>query len=365
MIEKPPVTHSASSGDLSLDRRYAWAEAALKDGDARAAVEILDQTLAQAGGFVAAWHLYGLAREALGHHEDAATAWRQCLDLDPADHFGARLDLARIGAMPAEQATSENFAGTLFDGYAERFDSHLTQALDYTAPALLMEALRRLSPLSPACGGEGLGMGGRAGYGSTVSPRLTPPHPGPPHRKRGEGEETALPESGALRFGAVYDLGCGTGLMGEAIREAAGFLAGCDLSPRMIERARAKTRKDGGALYDKLAIAGLTSFLVSRPDASADLVVAADVFVYLGELGPAFAQSARVLKDGGLLAFTTQSHEGAGVIVGADRRFAHAEPWLLRRLAQAGLAPALVEAASTRRDRGQAVPGLLIVARKA
>lgn len=179
MIEKPPVTHSASSGDLSLDRRYAWAEAALKDGDARAAVEILDQTLARAGGFVAAWHLYGLAREALGHHEDAATAWRQCLDLDPADHFGARLDLARIGAMPAEQATSENFAGTLFDGYAERFDSHLTQALDYTAPALLMEALGRLSPLSPACGGEGLGIGGRKASAPAciASPSGTAPHP--------------------------------------------------------------------------------------------------------------------------------------------------------------------------------------------
>lgn len=313
MIENPPVTHSASSGDLSLDRRYAWAEAALKDGDAQAAVEILDQTLAQAGGFVAAWHLYGLAREALGHHEDAATAWRQCLDLDPADHFGARLDLARIGAMPAEQATSENFAGTLFDGYAERFDSHLTQALDYSAPALLCDAVGRVRP--------------------------------PP-------------------FDIVHDLGCGTGLMGEAIREAAGFLAGCDVSPRMIERARAKTRKDGGALYDKLAIAGLTSFLASRPDASVDIVVAADVFVYIGDLGPAFAQSARVLKDGGLLAFTTQSHRGSGVVVGEDRRFAHAEPWLLQRLAQAGLAPALVEAASTRRDRGQAVPGLLIVARK-
>src|SRR4051812_31814637 len=123
MTEKASISHSASSGDLNLDRRYAWAEAALKEGDAAAAVEILDQTLAQAYGFTAAWHLYGLAQEALGRNEDAATAWRQCLDLDPNDHFGARLDLARIGAMSAEEATSENFSGTLFDGYAERFDS--------------------------------------------------------------------------------------------------------------------------------------------------------------------------------------------------------------------------------------------------
>ncbi|SEF50943.1 methyltransferase domain-containing protein [Bosea lathyri] len=318
MIEKGSTTHSASSGDPTLDRRYAWAEAALKDGDAQAAVEILDQTLAQAYHFTAAWHLYGLAQEMLGRNEDAATAWRQCLTLDPNDHFGARLDLARIGAMAAEDATSENFSGALFDGYAERFDNHLTQALHYNAPALLKETLARISDNA-----------GRA-----------------------------------FRFETVYDLGCGTGLMGEAIRAETGFLAGCDLSPRMIERARTKLRTDGEPLYDKLAVAGLTSFLVSRPDHSAELVIAADVFVYLGELGPVFAQSARVLKPGGLLAFTVQSHPGDGVVVGADRRFAHAESWLRQRLEEARLRPLSVETASTRQDRGVAVPGLIVVAEK-
>jgi predicted TPR repeat methyltransferase len=318
MIEKGSTTHSASSGDPTLDRRYAWAEAALKDGDAQAAVEILDQTLAQAYHFTAAWHLYGLAQEMLGRNEDAATAWRQCLTLDPNDHFGARLDLARIGAMAAEDATSENFSGALFDGYAERFDSHLTQALHYNAPALLKETLARIS------------------------------------------DNAGRP----FRFDTVYDLGCGTGLMGEAIRAETGFLAGCDLSPRMIERARAKLRTDGEPLYDKLAVAGLTSFLASRPDHSAELVIAADVFVYLGELGPVFAQSARVLAPGGLLAFTVQSHPGDGVVVGADRRFAHAESWLRQRLEEARLRPLSIEPASTRQDRGVAVPGLIVVAEK-
>ncbi|KPF70924.1 hypothetical protein IP69_08320 [Bosea sp. AAP35] len=315
MIEKASTAHLAGSGDPTLDRRYAWAEAAFKEGDAQACVEILDQTLAQAYHFTAAWHLYGLAQEALGHKEEAATAWRQCLDLDPNDHFGARLDLARIGAMAAEDATSENFSGTLFDAYAERFDSHLTQALHYTAPALLKAALATFCDNADR----------------------------------------------AFRFDTVLDLGCGTGLMGEAIREQAGFLAGCDVSPRMIERARAKTTAASSPLYDKLAVAGLTAFLSSRPDASVDLILAADVFVYLGELRPAFAQTARVLKRGGLFAFTVQSHDGEGVVVGADRRFAHAEGWLRGRLKEAGLRPLLLEPASTRQDRDVAVPGLLVV----
>lgn len=318
MTEQGSSAHSAGSGDPRLDRRYAWAEAAFKDGDAKAAIEVLDQTLVEAPSFTAAWHLYGLAQEALGRNEDAATAWRQCLALDPADHFGARLDLARVGALPAEEATSENFSGTLFDGYADRFDSHLTGALQYRAPALLKEALGRVCALN----------------------------------------------NRNFHFETVYDLGCGTGLMGEALRARSDFLAGCDLSPRMIERARLKTTDDGRPLYDKLAIAGLTSFLASRPDKSTDLVIAADVFVYLGDLTPAFMQSARVLKIGGLIAFTVQSHPGEGVIVGADRRFAHADPWLRRKLHDARLKPLRVEEASTRQDRDQPVPGLLVVAER-
>ena len=310
--------HFASSGDPVLDRRYGRAKAALEDGDPQAAVEILDQTVAQAYHFTAAWHLYGLAQEALGHKEDAATAWRQCLDLDPADHFGARLDLARIGALPAEEATSENFSGALFDAYADRFDNHLTETLQYKAPAALKAALIR------CCSNAGR----------------------------------------PFRFDTVYDLGCGTGLMGAAIREQCSFLAGCDLSSRMIERARSKTAPAGAPLYDKLAVAGLTSFLTSRADHSADLVTAADVFVYVGELAPCFAQSARVLEPGGLLAFTVQNHDGEGVVVGADRRFAHAEGWLRQRLDETGFVPLIVEPVSSRQDRGQPVPGLLVVAER-
>ena len=134
--------------------------------------------------------------------------------------------------------------------------------------------------------------------------------------------------------------------------------------PRMIARAGTKTRPDGAPLYDKLAVAGLTEFLASRPDHSADLVIAADVFVYLGELSGAFAQSARVLKPGGLLAFTVQSHAGEGVIVGEDRRFAHAESWLRDRLAEAGLSAVNIATASTRQDRGVPVPGLVVVAQR-
>ncbi len=84
----------------------------------------------------------------------------------------------------------------------------------------------------------------------------------------------------------------------------------------MIAKARAKN------LYDRLAVADLLDFLAAEPAESADLAVAADVFVYVGDLDPVFAASARVLEPDGLFAFTAQSlGEGAGFHVGEDLRF--------------------------------------------
>ena len=127
--------HFASSGDSRSTAAMAGREAAL-DGGRRAGLRRDPRPDAGAGlslhRRLASLRARPGERSAI--NEEAATAWRQCLTLDPNDHFGARLDLARIGALAAEEATSENFSGVLFDGYAERFDSHLVETLRYNAP---------------------------------------------------------------------------------------------------------------------------------------------------------------------------------------------------------------------------------------
>ena len=65
----------------------------------------------------------------------------------------------------------------------------------------------------------------------------------------------------------------------------------------------------------------------------ADLVLAADVFVYVAALEAIFGEVHRVLKPGGFFAFTVQAHDGDGVILGADSRYSHGEPYL-RALAE-------------------------------
>lgn len=298
-----------SSGDLLADRRYAWAEAALAEGDAGAAADLAAQVLEIAPGYGPAWLLLGRARAAdPGMRAAAAEAFRAALALDPDDALGARLHLAELGEAAADgDAISPAYVRALFDGYAGRFERHLVEGLGYRGPALIRDALVRL---------------------------------------RG-------PEA---RFDAVLDLGCGTGLMARALAGRAETLAGVDLSPGML----AEARRTG--LYARLHEGDLRSFLAAEPAGRADLAVSADVFIYLRAIGPVLEEAARVLAPGGLFAFTIQGHPGErGAVLGADGRYAHGVETVREDAAAAGLTVALLETAEIRHQNGVGVPGWLVV----
>ena len=99
----------------------------------------------------------------------------------------------------------------------------------------------------------------------------------------------------------------------------------------MIERARAT------GLYAELEVADMVEGLRGKPDASADLVLAADAMVYVADLAPVLREAARVLAPGGLLAFTAETHDGEGVILGEGLRYAHGAAYV--RASVAGRRP--------------------------
>jgi predicted TPR repeat methyltransferase len=156
----------------------------------------------------------------------------------------------------------------------------------------------------------------------------------------------------------MLDLGCGTGLGGGAFRPIVDRLVGVDLSPAMIAQAAAK------GLYDHLVTADIAKFLadVAGDAAQHHLVLAADVFVYVNDLAPIMAAVARVLASGGVFAFTVETHSGDGVKLLPTLRYAHGAPYIRRALAEAGLAPASIQPAAVRSEKGVPVDSLVVVA---
>ena len=154
----------------------------------------------------------------------------------------------------------------------------------------------------------------------------------------------------------AVDLGCGTGLAAAAFAREVDYFIGIDLSPRMIERARSS------GLYAQLEVAEMVEGLRSKPDASAEIVLAADAMVYLSDLAPVLHEVKRVLVTGGLLAFTVETHRGDGVMLGEGLRYAHAAPYVRASIRDAGLALSQFEELSARNEDNVPAPGLVVVA---
>ncbi|MFD2032252.1 methyltransferase domain-containing protein [Ancylobacter dichloromethanicus] len=106
----------------------------------------------------------------------------------------------------------------------------------------------------------------------------------------------------------------------------------------------------------------MVAWLRERPAREVDLLFAGDAFCYLDDLAPILAESRRVLEPGGLLAFTTETHDGEGVLLRDTLRFAHAQDYVRAMLAAAGLALLAFTDEWARKERDQPVPGLVVVA---
>ena len=300
------MTHnSLASGDLIADRRFAYAKAAADEGDWSAAADVFEQALERAPHWAAAWFALGEAREKLGDLDAAAQAFRQALAADPSDAHGAMARLALIGRTDPPDALPQAYIARLFDDYAPRFDAHLTENLGYRAPALIADALNAVAP-------------GR-------------------------------------RFASGLDLGCGTGLMGETLRGRIDHLTGVDHSEAMIAKARER------GVYDRLVVGDAAALLMREPPEAFDLIIAADSLVYIGDLAPPFAAVGAALAADGLFAFSVESCEGEGFALEPTMRFAHGRGYVEATAREAALRPLLIQSASTRREAGADVPGLICV----
>jgi predicted TPR repeat methyltransferase len=267
-------------------------------GQPAPALDLFDRALALDARPAALWTLRGNVLRELGRLEDAAASFRAALERG-GDAEMNRYFLAGSAGDAAPAHPPRQYVQALFDGYADGFDAHLQQVLKYDAPQRLLQPL----------------------------------------------------EAAGRKAEAALDLGCGTGLCGPWLRRMARRVVGVDLSPSMLARARASGH------YDALEQADVADYL-GGAGAAFDLVVAADVFIYVGALEEVFARLAARMPAGGVFCFSVEEAQGEGFALRPSLRYAHSEAYLRGLAAAHGFRVEALERGAVREDQGAPIPGI-------
>lgn len=271
----------------------------LRLGNVEKALQAFDRALQEDPGCASAWSERGSLMRELHRFEEAACCFEKALALggDP-ELNGYYLASVRDGDTPT--TPPRRYVEALFDDYAADFQSHVVEKLNYRGFEVLLKPLL---------------------------------------------------DTGK-RYRQVLDLGCGTGLCGALIAPQADTIDGVDVSKAMLEQAR----KLG--VYRELIHADLGEFLAATA-LRVDLILAADVFIYVGDLATIFRSVRRILEPGGCLAFTVElAKEGRDIQLLPSLRYAHSEAYIRRLAGEARFTSVRISEAPIRHDQTTPIMGL-------
>ena len=145
-----------------------------------------------------------------------------------------------------------------------------------------------------------------------------------PRRNPGSQSQHRSVNRTAVRFRRALDIGCGTGLVGAAVHDIVDELEGVDISAKMIDQSRRK------ALYNALYVDDAAAFLGRSAEHGSDydLIVAADVFIYVGRIDAIFAAARRRLAEGGLFVFSVETLDRGDYALRQSGRYAQSDNYI-------------------------------------
>ena len=294
--------------DIETESTYSVGKTALVNGRFDVAIRCYTKILDMDPDYDDA--IWGLAESYYGMRDfDEALKWyRTYSEKYPVDHE-ARHMVAALGDGPKPLRASDSYVRETFDHFAEEFDKQLLEELGYRAPKLIHSLFREV-----------------------------------------------WPSAGADLV--ILDAGCGTGLAGIEFKAQASHLVGVDLSPKMLEFAG-----DRG-IYDKLHEGELAAFMRAN-EAKFDLIVAADVFCYIGDLQESLEAASVTLKPEGMLLFSVESQSKRGYSLTGSGRYAHKPAYIRKSAQSAGFKEIVGRNDTLRTEYGAAVKGYMTVLRKA
>ena len=218
-------------------------------GDFKLAIASYERALRCKEDYVEARYNLGNLLFDLQEVDAAEACYRLCIQYDPDDAYGARLLLAKAqkGTLPAQASVAQ--MRMLYDKKSDTWD----RVGDYRAHILVAEELRK-----------------------SVSGRRVD----------------------------VLDAGCGTGLVGEQLKDLTAALTGVDISPAMLAVAQKKQT------YAHLFQGDAVAFMKSHPN-SYDGIVSAAMLIHFGDLEPIFTAAHGCLRGDGNFIFTLFPASGA------------------------------------------------------
>ncbi len=257
----------------------------------------------------------GGALKAQGKLDEALACFQQQVRLTP-ENGEAQHHIASLTGNTTERAPIQ-YVESVFDGYADKFDTHLQSVLKYEAPEKLV---------------------------ALITQNATPP---------------------AEKWN-ILDLGCGTGLVGSAIAPYARQLVGVDLSAKMLKKAQARN------LYQRLERFDLLTMMQGEKTSCYDVIIAADVFIYLGKIDEIISEVKRLLCPGGVFAFSIEalgalSNEQASQGIQREYqlentgRYSHSPGYLTRLAAAAGFLQQEMVATQIRLEQDKPINGYLVL----
>lgn len=195
----------------------------------------------------------------------ARELYAKVIALDPDRHSAQHMYATLTGEVG--QAPPREYVRELFDRYSDYFEDNLVKDLEYNTYCILRQAIDVL-------------------------------------------------DENRSRYAHALDLGCGTGLAGEAFHSACRHLTGVDLSERMISLAAGKN------LYSELHCTDIIEFL-DQTDQRYDMIIAADVLPYLGNLAFLFSGAARCATDNALFCLSSEGTDQPEWEIQPTGRYAH------------------------------------------
>jgi predicted TPR repeat methyltransferase len=219
--------------------------------------------------FVGAYYNLASAYKEIEAYEEAIKNYKKVLELDPnykeLNHIIASLEGDNTSP------PSRDYVEKLFDLYSPEFDTSLVENLKYKIPQLISNLI--------------------------------------------------VNKDTQNSLGSILDLGCGTGLVGSELKKYCSYIIGIDLSKSMLEIAQKKK------IYDKLIYTDIADYL-NQENLKHNYFIAADVFIYIGNLDNIFELIKSKNETKGKLIFSTEINNGDSYALEKHGRYSHSEKYI-------------------------------------